>query len=404
MKLYLRIFILLVITIFIVGCNNKQLDMEKPNIEENKQPTDSIKDKIRAMSLEEKIGQLMIIGFDGIDVNEEIRSFIEELKVGGFILFSRNIVDENQTLTLLNKIKEENSNNDVPLFLSIDEEGGRVSRLPKSFVKLPEAMKVGNRNDKNISYEFGNILGRRVSSLGFNINFAPVLDINSNSQNPVIGNRAFGITIDQVVDNGLEVLLGMREMGIIPAVKHFPGHGDTNIDSHIKLPKVNKTLNELKAFELVPFMEAISKDIEIIMVAHILYPNIDDNNPATMSSKFIQDVLREDLGYDGVVISDDMTMGAIVENYTLEEAALSFIKSGGDIALICHGKDNPKKVFERIKEAVDIGDLKEKDIDDKVYRILKLKKKYDLEDKIITTIDLETLNKDTKELINHIKR
>ncbi|WP_313757354.1 beta-N-acetylhexosaminidase [Tissierella sp.] len=411
MKLYLRIFILLVITIFIVGCNHKKLDIEKPNIEENndfkeenKEPADSIEDKIRAMSLEEKIGQLMIIGFDGTDVNEEIRNFIEELKVGGFILFSRNIVDENQTLRLLNKTKEENSNNDIPLFLSIDEEGGRVSRLSKSFVKLPEAMKIGDINDKDISYNFGKILGKRVGSLGFNINFAPVLDINSNSQNPVIGDRAFGTTIDQVVNNGLEVLLGMRDMGIIPAVKHFPGHGDTDTDSHIKLPKVNKTMDELKLFELVPFIEAISKDVDIVMVAHILYPNIDKNYPATMSPKLIQSVLREDLGYDGVVISDDMTMGAIVENYTLEEAVLSFLKSGGDIALICHGKDNPEKVFERIKEAVKIGDLKEKDIDDKVYRILKLKGKYDLEDKIINTIDLETLNKDTKELINHINR
>ncbi len=163
-------------------------------------------------------------------------------------------------------------------------------------------------------------------------------------------------------------------------------------------------MDELKLFELVPFIEAISKDVDIVMVAHILYPNIDKNYPATMSPKLIQSVLREDLGYDGVVISDDMTMGAIVENYTLEEAVLSFLKSGGDIALICHGKDNPEKVFERIKEAVKIGDLKEKDIDDKVYRILKLKGKYDLEDKIINTIDLETLNKDTKELINHINR
>ncbi|WP_353096484.1 beta-N-acetylhexosaminidase [Tissierella praeacuta] len=420
MKHSIRISILLIVIVLLVGCSNKNLDGKKTSPEEsnnnyiednkednkenNKEEVDIIKDRIDSMSLEEKIGQLMIVGFDGTEVNDEIIRTIEELKVGGFILFSRNIVDENQTLSLLNKIKETNSNNDIPLFLSIDEEGGRVSRLPKSFVKIPVAMKIGNKNDKDISYRLGSILGRRVGSVGFNVDFAPVLDINSNPKNPVIGDRSFGSTVDQVANNGLQVMLGIKDTGIIPAVKHFPGHGDTDIDSHIKLPMVNKTIDQLKSFELVPFMEAINKDADMVMVAHILYPNIDKDYPATMSSKMIQNILRDDLGYNGVVVSDDMTMGAIVENYTLEDGVLSFIKAGGDIALVCHGKENPAKVFEKIKEAVKIGELNEKDIDDKVYRILKLKEKYNLRDNIITDIDLETLNNDTNKLINDINR
>src|SRR5699024_2257645 len=150
--------------------------------------------------------------------------YIENLKVGGFILFARNIGNENQTLELLNDLKEYNSNNDIPLFLSIDEEGGRVSRLPESFVKIPEAMKIGTKED--LSYELGGILGERVKSLGFNMNFAPVLDIHSNSKNPAIGQRAFGRSSESVSKHGIDALNGLRDTGIIPAVKHFPGHGD----------------------------------------------------------------------------------------------------------------------------------------------------------------------------------
>lgn len=402
--------ILIAFVIFTVGCKKDNYDSEKPDIndsndigEDDETQVDSIEDKIKSMSLDDKIGQLMIIGFDGVNFNEEVLGFIEEFKIGGFILFARNIVDENQTLKLLNDIKKANSNN-IPLFLSIDEEGGKVSRLPKSFVRLPEAMTIGDKNDKDISYRLGNILGERVKSLGFNIDFAPVLDINSNPKNPVIGKRAFGTTLEQVVSNGIEVMNGIKDVGVIPAVKHFPGHGDTSVDSHVNLPKVNKTIEELKLFELIPFREAIEKGVDIVMVAHILYPEIDGAYPATMSSVIIQEILRDDLGYDGVVISDDMTMGAIVENYHLEDGVLSFLKSGGDIALVCHGKDNPRKVFDKIKNAVETGELSEEDIDMKTYRILKLKETYELEDREINSIDIKALNNETKELIKKINR
>ncbi|CAK7009108.1 beta-N-acetylhexosaminidase [Tissierella sp. P1] len=408
MRLKVITFILLISVIFIGGCKQENLNLDESDIEipnnNNEEVVDSIEDKVKSMSLEEKIGQLMIVGFDGIGINEEIVRSIEDFKVGGFILFARNIVDENQTLKLLNDIKDANTNNDIPLFLSIDEEGGKVSRLPKSFAKLPEAMKIGKKNDKDISYRTGNILGQRVSALGFNVNFAPVLDINSNPKNPVIGNRAFGTTIDQVVNNGLEVMNGIRDIGVIPAVKHFPGHGDTEVDSHVKLPRVDKTIEELKTFELIPFIEAIKENVDMVMVAHILYPEIDKEYPATMSSRIIEGVLREELNYDGVIVSDDMTMGAIVQNYTLEDGVLSFIKAGGDIALVCHGKDNQGKVFEKIKEAIETGEISQEDIDEKVYRILKLKEKYKLEDKETDKISLKILNHDTIELIEEINK
>lgn len=409
------IFLTILSLFLLVGCKEKSFEDNNTNNPSNDQigsinddiennDIDSISNKIKAMSIEEKIGQLIVVGFEGNSINEEIIGLVEDLKVGGVILFSRNIVDENSVLKLLNDIKKTNSNNDIPLLLSIDEEGGMVSRLPKSFVKLPEAMKVGNKNDEELSYKLGQILGERVGILGFNTNFAPVLDINSNPKNPVIGNRAFGTEAKQVIRNGIQVMKGIRESNIIPAVKHFPGHGNTEIDSHIYLPRVDKNMADLKAFELLPFITAIEEDVEMIMVAHILYPEIDRDYPATMSTEIIQSLLRDDLGYDGVIVSDDMTMGAIVKNYSLEEAVLSFIKSGGDIALICHGKENPRNAVEKISQAVINGDLTEEEIDKKVYRILKLKERFNLEDSIIEELNLQEVNSRTKKIIEDINR
>ena len=411
MKLKKAMLIILIIIFTItVACRIKDDGLpERPIEEEVEVPeeeiiVDNILERIQAMTLREKIGQLIIVGFDGTRINEEALDYIENLKVGGFILFARNIEDEEGTLNLLNDLKEANSNNDLPLFLSIDEEGGRVSRLPESFVKIPEMIKVGNKNNEELSYEIGSILAERVKSLGFNMNFAPVLDINSNPGNPVIGNRAFGGTVESVTKNGLGVMNGIMDLDVIPAVKHFPGHGDTNVDSHINLPVIRKTIDELRDFELIPFIKAIEEDVEMIMVAHILYPELDEDYPSTMSSKIIEGLLRRELGYGGVIVSDDMTMGAIVENYSLEEGVLSFIKSGGDIALVCHGRENPRKVIDKIEMAVNNEDLSEDKIDEKLYRILKLKEKYDLKDHVIDEINIKRINDKTKKIIEKINK
>jgi beta-N-acetylhexosaminidase len=396
--------VLLGALVFTISCRKGEGTIEPPIEEEEEVKIDTIEEKIKGMSLEEKIGQLLIVGIEETTIEEDTIKLIEDYKVGGFILFSRNIKDEHQTLELLNSLKEANSNNDIPLFLSIDEEGGRVSRLPKSFAKLPEAKKIGDINNKDFSFKYGKILGERVKLLGFNMDFAPVLDINSNPKNPVIGNRAFGSTIDVVVDNGLKVMEGIQSTGVIPSIKHFPGHGDTDMDSHVNLPKIEKDIDELESIELVPFKKAIDDGVDMVMVAHILFPKIDSEHPSTMSKEIIDGILRERLDFKGVVISDDLTMGAIVKNYSLENAVVSFLKAGGDIALVCHGKDNPNKVIEKIKEALDEGILGEEEINEKVYRILKLKEKYNIEDNLIDAIDLDRLNEDTQELLKNMNK
>lgn len=410
MKRSKGIIFLVFIFLILTGCNKKQYSNNKGENKVNKivqedkevKKEDKIEKKIKWMTLEEKVGQLIIAGFEGTEISSNPIKLINEKKIGGFILFSRNIEDEEQTLKLLNNLKLENSNNSIPLFLSIDEEGGKVSRLPKSYKKISEAINFGEKGNNDVSYELGQVLGNRVKILGFNVNFAPVLDIYSNHKNTVIGSRAYGTTVEGVVNNGLEVMKGIRSTNIIPVIKHFPGHGDTSLDSHIELPKVNKTLDELESLELIPFDKAIEDDIEMVMVAHILYPEIDAYYPASMSSNIIQGILRDKMGYEGVVVSDDMTMGAIVENYNLEDGVLQFIKSGGDLALICHGQDNPILAIDKIINSVNEGEISEDEIDKKVYRVIKLKERYKIEDKIIETIDLEKINKGTEDLIEKI--
>ena len=380
--------------------DNTQIDEE---ISEKDEEIDEIEQMIKTMTVKEKIGQLMIFGLNGTETDEHIKKMIIENHIGGIILFKYNISNPKQTIGLLNSLKEANIYNPIPLFLSIDEEGGKVSRLSDPFFKLPEAKKIGDIDDKEISLEYGKILGRRIKSLGFNMDFAPVLDVNSNPKNPVIGSRAFGSTIDTVVNNGLKVMKGINSEYIISIIKHFPGHGDTDMDSHMDMPIVKKDLEELESLELIPFIEGINRDVDGIMVGHILYSKLDKTYPATLSKEIITNLLREKLSYDGVVISDDMTMGAIIKNYSIEDASTQFLKSGGDILLICHGYENQIKVIDKIKEEVEKGTITEEELNKKVYRIIKLKQKYEIEDNLVEDIDIESINDKTRELLDKIK-
>jgi len=380
------------------------LPIEEP-VDETKEEVDEIQEKLESMTLEEKIGQLMIVGFEGTQLNENTRSFIEDLKVGGLVFFGRNIETRDQVVSLVEEIKGLNQG-DIPLFLAVDEEGGLVSRVPKEYKRLPDSIKIGDLDDDDLAFQYGQLLGNRVRSLGLNLDFAPVMDIHSNPNNPVIGNRAYGTTPDRVTKIGLQVAAGLRDRAVIPSIKHFPGHGDTSTDSHIELPVIGKSLQELRDFELIPFKAAVGEDIEMVMVAHILLPSIDDEFPATLSSKVIADLLRGDLGYDGVIITDDMTMGAIVNNYSLEEASIKFLKAGGDILLICHGEENPSLVFNRIMQALEDGELSMEEIDKKVYRILELKKTYLTDENLQENpydIQLEDLNIQAQEIIDRIR-
>lgn len=353
---------------------------------------DSIQEILDQMTLNEKIGQLLIFGLEGYELDEETRAMIDQYKLAGIILFQRNIEDSNQLLTLVNQLKEANSDYKIPLFISIDEEGGRVSRLPDEIEGLPSHQVVGNSNSEANAWQLGTLLGAKVKAFGINMDFAPVLDINSNPENTVIGDRAFGSDAGLVSRLGVQSMKAMQGEGIIPVVKHFPGHGDTLKDSHVELPIVSYGLERLQAVELKPFKEAIASGADAVMVAHLLVTEIDAENPASLSKSVITNLLRESLGFSGVVISDDMTMGAIVNKQSVGEASIQFILAGGDIALICHGVDKQKDVIEALQLAVESGRLSERRLDESVYRILSLKRAYDLCDLGLEAVDRAALN------------
>ncbi|TGE39131.1 beta-N-acetylhexosaminidase [Desulfosporosinus fructosivorans] len=359
---------------------------------------DPIQTQIKAMSLEEKVGQLVMVGVNGYENDANSRQLIKKYQVSGFVLLKQNVKNANQMLALINSLKETNSVNKIPLFLAIDEEGGRVSRIPDELMKIPASRRIGDLHNSGLSYQLGSIIGEELRSFGLNMNFAPVLDVNSNPKNQVIGDRAFGDEPSVVRDLGVQTMKGLQSQNIISVVKHFPGHGDTSVDSHLGLPTVNHDIARLKSLEFVPFAAAIDNNVDAIMMAHILLPKIDTDNPASFSLKIISEILRRDLNFAGVVITDDITMGAIVNNYNIGEVAVKSIKAGSDIVLICHDYLKEEAVIKAIQKAAESGEISMDRIEQSVYRVLSLKLKYALSDGVVSSVDLQPINNKIKAL------
>jgi beta-N-acetylhexosaminidase len=380
--------------------NNKKepINVIPPN--DNISAKDEIDKQIGNMSLDEKIGQMVIAGIDKYNYDSNAKSLLTDYKVGGFIILSQNVKNSNQLLKLVNDIKSGNSNSKIPLFVSVDEEGGRIDRMPKEINKYPTNKDIGIKNSENLSYNIGVSLGFEIKSFGFNVDFAPVLDINSNPKNPIIGDRSFGADSDIVSKLGMQTMKGINSQNVISVVKHFPGHGDTAVDSHLGLPVVYNDLDRLKSFELLPFQEAVKNYTDGIMVAHILFPKIDPDNPASFSKTIINDILRNYLNYHGIVITDDMTMGAVVKNYDIGAAAVKSILAGADIVLVCHDYDKEVKVIKALKAAYNDGTLSGDRIDESLRRILKLKKKYNLTDKTISSVNINSINSKINSVLN----
>lgn len=362
---------------------------------------DPIKRQMQQMSLDDKIGQLVLVGLEGKAAGKEALEMIAKFRVGGFILFKDNIASAEQTQKLLNALKAANAEAKAaaPLWLSVDQEGGRVNRLPESFAAFPTNRAIGTIGQPAYAADIGKRLGEAVSAIGFNMNYAPVLDVDSNPKNPVIGDRSFGPGTDTVSKLGIAEMQGIRSTGVVPVVKHFPGHGDTAVDSHRALPVVNKSLDELKKLELVPFQRAIAEKADAVMVAHILLPKLDETYPASLSKAVITDLLRGELGFDGVVITDDMTMGAVLQNYSIGEAAVHAVKAGTDIVLVAHDYDKETAVLGALKKSVEEGKLSMSRINESVYRILKLKKAFKLADTPVERIDVEGINRNIRETL-----
>jgi beta-N-acetylhexosaminidase len=324
--------------------------------------------------LRNKIGQMFMVGCQGEALRPDEKLLIEEYSFGGFILFQNNCRAPRHILSLCRELW--NSATEVPPFIAIDQEGGRVHRLPRPFTHFPAAARLGATRRSELAYNAGRAAALELALAGINLNFAPVLDVNSNPQNPVIGDRAFGTEPKQVMEMSTAWTRGLRDGGIIACGKHFPGHGDTDKDSHFELPVVNKSLDELKAVELPPFADACKNGIDALMTAHVVYPALDQSLPATLSERIVTGLLRHQFGYDGVVFSDDMEMKAISGQYAPNEAALLALRAGVDVLLYCHELSKAVDVFEFLADAAEKDPALRARVEDSHRRIVELKRRY----------------------------
>src|SRR5918996_1350654 len=260
-------------------------------------------------SIRRDIGQLLIGSLPGTTITPEMRSLAKEFQLGGVILFSRNIEAPEQVAELSRDVQT--LARDVPLWMSVDQEGGRVARLKAPFTEWPPMAVLGRSGDEQLAARFAKALAAELRAVGVTLDYAPVLDIHTNPKNPVIGDRALADDAEMVARLGVAIIRGLQEHDVAACGKHFPGHGDTAIDSHLDLPLVEHPPDRLRRVEFVPFRAAIAADVAFMMTAHVLVPAFDEERPATLSRRIVQAILREELGFEGVILSDDLEMKAI---------------------------------------------------------------------------------------------
>ncbi len=324
--------------------------------------------------LKEKIGQMIMVGLKGEELTKEKEPLLRNYPFGGFILFAHNLKEPKQILSLCRSLWE--IEKEHPPFIAIDQEGGRVHRLPAPFTHFPAAAALGRTGNTDLAYSVGLATARELAAVGINLNFAPVLDVHSNPDNSIIGDRSLSSNPRQVAALGGAIIEGLRDGGIIPCGKHFPGHGDTTKDSHLELPVVEKDLTALRAVELPPFVRACRNQIESLMTAHVLYPSLDRNYPATLSEIIIGGLLREELGYQGVVFSDDLEMEAISKNFSLAEAVSRSVRAGVDVLLFCHSTELAIQGFEHLCRETEQTEPMKARVEESYQRIQKLKERY----------------------------
>lgn len=347
-----------------------------------KQQLKEVNEIIENMTLEEKICQMFIVSPEELTnyynvtvAGTKTKNAIDKYHVAGVIYFSGNIKSESQLTKLLTNTQQyATANNGIPMFLGIDEEGGEVARIannPK--FNVTKFDKLSTVSSKEEAYKIGSTIGEYLSKYGFNLDFAPDSDVLTNKKNTVVKNRSFGSSAKIVVEYASAYAQGLNDEGLYATYKHFPGHGATAEDSHDGFAYTDKTYEQLEKADLVPFIDGIKNGIDFIMVGHISVPKvIGDNTPSSLSKVMVTDILREKLGYDGVIITDAMNMGAISENYTIEQSTTAAVKAGCDLILM---PTDFRKAYSGLMKAVKNGEISEEQIEDSVRRVLLLKKK-----------------------------
>lgn len=367
---------------------NKDPEDEEPTLEEKIQ--EKINKILNELTIEEKIGQMFIVGFPGTTVPNSLKDAVKNNKFGNFIYFGENVADDSKVPlmsdTLQDLVMDEVG---IPALITMDHEGGMVVRFAENATHYPGNMGLVATGNPNNAYEVGKKSGQELRHFGVNTNLAPVLDVNNNPQNPVIGVRSFSDLPEVVSKYGLKLIEGYRESKVLTTAKHFPGHGDTTVDSHYGLPLIPHSKDRLYEIELAPFIDAIEAGVDSIMSAHIIFSAFDDELPATLSHKVLTELLRDELGFDGIIMTDEMRMQAIRSNFEVGEAAIMAIEAGADMLLYAESTSTSLEAYAGVLKAVKDGDISEERINESVRRILEKKYKYELFDDYKSRLDLD---------------
>ena len=324
--------------------------------------------------LRRQIGQLLIAGFDGAAVPIELKSLAREFGLGGVILFARNIVEPEQVAELAYDAARLVP--DLPTWVSVDQEGGRVARLKAPFTEWPPMATLGRSGDIALAGRFARALAAELKAVGITLDYAPVLDVHTNPKNPVIGDRALAETADAVGRLGAAIIGALQTQGIAACGKHFPGHGDTSTDSHLELPLVEHPPERLREVEFEPFRAAVAADVATIMTAHVLVPSLDEKVPATLSKRIVG-MLRDELRFQGVILSDDLEMKAVAASYPVPEAAVRAVAAGCDGVLICSGDhDAQAAALEALVHAIEEERIPFSRIEDALKRQQRAKERF----------------------------
>lgn len=326
------------------------------------------------LSLAEKVGQLFMVGFEGTKVTPELADWMARYGWGGVIIFGRNVESPAQLLALTRGLRAAvPARGHLPLLVAVDQEGGRVARLKAPFTPFPTAARVGQTGSERLAYQVGEAIATELRAVGITLDMAPVLDVLTNPANTVIGDRAFSADPEGVARLATACMRGMHTAGVLAVGKHFPGHGDTWLDSHIALPICERTAAQLNACELRPFEAAIAAGLEAIMTAHVIYKAWDPHLPATLSAPILTGILRGEKRFPGVIISDDLGMAAVSETMPWEEVPVQALRAGVDLLLICHHRERQEQAYARILGAVQHGELSGALVDRAVARVHALK-------------------------------
>lgn len=371
------IVIIIVIVLAILGINNRnifnddeQVIQDKQQIKQENLTIDKKVDQIVAsMSKTEKIGQMVMIGIQGTKVDDDSLYMLNQYHMGGVILFDRNMESPEQVKQLTSDLQAQ-SNEKVPLFIGIDEEGGDVVRMAEKLTPPPSQKEIGATGDTEQARTWAIKTAKSLKDMGINVNFAPVADVGSNDK------RSYSTDTNTVIDFVRAATEGYQQENIIYSLKHFPGIGKGKVDSHVDSSNIDASKDTLMAEDILPFKTIIDENEPndyFILVSHLKYPALDEEYPASLSSKIMTDLLRNELGYKGIIITDDMEMGAVANHNDFRSIGVNAVKAGADIVLVCHEYEHQQEVYLGLLDAVNSGEISQERIDESVKRIIKVK-------------------------------